>query len=60
MSELPQPDRAVADHPEVETFWELARAHAHLNVAPGYFGPTALESVPPPAWSFGSTPEQAD
>lgn len=44
----------------VEAFWELARFHAKLNTAPGYFGPTALESVPPPAWSFGSTPEQAD
>ena len=27
---------------------------------PGYFGPTALESVQPPAWSLGETPEQAD
>lgn len=60
MSAIPEPAPVVADHPEVDNFWELARAHAHLNVAPGYFGPTALESVPPPAWSFGSTPGQAD
>jgi uncharacterized protein YhfF len=46
--------------PEVETFWQLARFHAKLNSAPSYFGPTTLEVVPPPAWSFGSTPEQAD
>lgn len=44
----------------VGTFWNLARFHAKLNTAPSYFGPTTLEVVPPPAWSFGSTPEQAD
>jgi uncharacterized protein YhfF len=44
----------------VEAFWQLARFHAKLNAAPSYFGPTALEVVPPPAWAFGATPEQAD
>lgn len=39
--------------PEVEAFWNLARFHAKLNTLPGYFGPTPLESVPPPEWSFG-------
>ncbi len=47
-------------HSAVEAFWELARFHARLNVAPSYFGPTPLEVVPPPAWTFGATPEQAD
>lgn len=60
MSDLSTPEPVLSDHPEIENFWELARAHAHLNVAPGYFGPTALESIPPPAWAFGDTPEQAD
>jgi uncharacterized protein YhfF len=45
---------------DVEAFWELARFHAKLNSAPTYFGPTTLEVVPPPAWSFGSTPQGAD
>lgn len=45
---------------EIGTFWELARFHAKLNVAPAYFGPTTLEVVRPPAWSFGETPEDAD
>jgi uncharacterized protein YhfF len=45
---------------EVSAFWELARVRARLNSAPSYFGPTTLEVVPPPAWSFGATPEQAD
>ncbi|WP_310528326.1 hypothetical protein [Nocardioides sp.] len=45
---------------EIGTFWELARFHAKLNVAPAYFGPTTLEVVRPPAWSYGETAEQAD
>ena len=45
---------------EVEAFWNLARFHAKLNVIPAYFGPTPLEVVPPPAWSFGATPEHAE
>jgi uncharacterized protein YhfF len=44
----------------VESFWDLARFHAKLNTAPSYFGPTTLEVVPPPAWSFGASPEEAD
>ena len=42
---------------EIEKFWDLARFHARLNPAPSYFGPTTLEAVTPPAWSFGDTPE---
>ena len=48
------------DDSAVERFWALARPHAKLGGMPGYFGPNALESVPPPAWSFGADPEQAD
>jgi len=50
----------MSDRSPVEAFWELARFHAKLNIAPSYFGPTPLEVVPPPAWAFGGTPEQAD
>ena len=48
------------DDDEVSAFWAVARVHARLNSAPSYFGPTTLEVVPPPAWSFGASPEQAD
>ena len=51
---------AEPDHPELMAFWDLARFHARLNAAPSYFGPTTLESVPPPAWSFGESVEEAD
>ena len=44
----------------VHTFWEVASAHARLNGVPAYFGPNVLDSVPPPAWSFGATTEDAD
>ena len=48
------------DKTAVEAFWELARFHARLNTAPSYLGPTTLEVVPPPAWSFGADPAAAD
>lgn len=38
--------------PAIDAFWNLARFHAKLNTLPSYFGPTPLESVPPPAWGF--------
>ena len=49
-----------ADQGEVERFWTVARSHARITAMPGYFGPTTLEVLPPPAWSFGATAEQAD
>lgn len=48
------------DHEELRVFWELARYHAKLNAAPTYFGPTTLESVPPPAWAFGEPAGESD
>ena len=48
------------DHEELRVFWNIARFHAKMNAAPSYFGPTVLESVPPPAWSFGESPSQSD
>ena len=48
------------DHEELRVFWELARYHAKLNAAPTYFGPTTLESVPPPAWAYGDSAAESD
>lgn len=48
------------DHEELRVFWELARYHAKLNAAPTYFGPTTLESVPPPAWAYGESVGESD
>jgi uncharacterized protein YhfF len=45
---------------QVSAFWEVAKRRAKLASLPGYFGPSALESLPPPAWSFGEDAEQAD
>lgn len=44
----------------VRAFWNKAKQQARLTRIPGYFGPSELESVQPPAWSFGGTPEHAD
>jgi len=66
-SQSPRPDDETASETvdeaaeaQVRAFWDLARLHAHLSEVPAYFGPTPLDSVPPPAWSFGAGPEQAD
>ena len=48
------------DHEELRVFWDLARYHAKLNPASTYFGPTTLESVPPPAWTYGESREESD
>jgi hypothetical protein len=48
------------DHEELRVFWDLARFHAKLNAAPSYFGPTTLESVPPPAWAYGESAAESD
>ncbi|MBC2934989.1 hypothetical protein [Nocardioides sp. zg-1228] len=54
------PSETDFDHEELRVFWDLARFHAKLNAAPTYFGPTALESVPPPAWAYGETAGESD
>jgi len=45
---------------DIERFWTVARSRAKLSTLPGYLPASMLEMVPPPAWSFGATPEQAD
>ena len=55
-----EPSTIDFDHEELRVFWELARYHAKLNAAPTYFGPTTLESVPPPAWAYGDSTEESD
>jgi uncharacterized protein YhfF len=54
------PSETDFDHEELRVFWDLARYHAKLNAAPTYFGPTTLESVPPPAWAYGDSAEESD
>lgn len=48
------------DEDAIAAFWVDAKRHARLASLPGYFGPSALESVMPPAWWFGGTPAEAD
>jgi uncharacterized protein YhfF len=44
----------------ITEFWERARIKAKANPVPGYLGVTAADTVTPPAWSFGATPEHAE
>lgn len=45
---------------QVESFWRQAVFKARINHMPSYFGPTPLEVVRPPAWSWGENDEDAD
>lgn len=51
---------AQPEHPELMTFWEATQSYAKLNEFRAYLGPSPLESVPPPAWSYGDTAQEAD
>ena len=44
----------------VNDFWNEAKRRIHLEEVSVYIGPSPIAAVPPPAWSFGATPEQAD
>ena len=44
----------------VEAFWRESVFKARINNMPSYFGPTPLEVVRPPAWSWGETDQDAD
>lgn len=48
------------DDAEIKAFWADARVRGGLNPAESYIGATAADLLPPPAWSFGATPEEAD
>ena len=48
------------DQDEIDAFWEDAKVRAGLNPARSFAGPNVADSVPPPAWSFGAGPQEAD
>lgn len=48
------------DDDAIAAFWNDAKHRAKLTTMPGYFGANPTEAVPPPAWSFGATPEHSD
>jgi uncharacterized protein YhfF len=49
-----------ASQEDIEAYWAIARSQAHLTEIPGYFGPSPLAVLTPPAWAFGATAEHAD
>lgn len=44
----------------INEFWEHARVAANLNPFAEWIGPRVRGTVPPPAWSFGDSPQLAD
>ena len=44
----------------IDSFWQVARMRAKLNPTGYYTGERPSALLPPPAWAFGATPEQAD
>lgn len=44
----------------IDAFWADARIRARLNRMSAIAGPNLDDTLPPPAWSFGATAEQAD
>ena len=44
----------------IQRFWEQARARAGMARMGAVVGTGWTETVPPPAWAFGDTPELAD
>ena len=60
---LTAPDPALPDEAQAEqirAFWEVARLHTKQGRVPVYMGEDWPDNVPPPAWSFGDSPELAD
>ena len=45
---------------EIQSFWDDARLRAKVNRVPGYLGVNARETLAPPVWSFGASPQEAD
>ncbi|MGB3827349.1 MAG: ASCH domain-containing protein [Ornithinimicrobium sp.] len=48
------------DQAEIDAFWRDAQIRGRLNPAGAYLGRTVDEVLPPPAWSFGSSEQEAD
>lgn len=48
------------DTTQLDAFWERARRKLDLDAVPQYMGVRGIDVLRPPAWAFGSTPQQAD
>ena len=52
-------DQPTPQDEEVRAFWEVAKRRAKLANLPGYFGPSALESLSPPAGANAAATDSA-
>jgi uncharacterized protein YhfF len=61
LSDGPEPTAEdAAQAARIQEFWEQARARAGMARAGAVIGTGWTETVPPPAWAFGDSPELAD
>ena len=54
------PDAQADTSSIVAAFWEVARVRAKLNPTGYYTGERPEGLLPPQAWAFGATPDEAD
>lgn len=50
----------VPDPEVLRDFWTVQRSRAHLSEMEAYLGSSVLGAIVPPAWSWGSTRDEAD
>lgn len=50
-------DPPHVDQARIDAFWANARIRANLNRMSVISGPSVVDTVPPPVWSFGTTAE---
>ncbi|GAA4398942.1 hypothetical protein GCM10023153_24370 [Ornithinibacter aureus] len=50
----------AGDSRMIQSFWQVASMRAKLNPTGYYTGERPEGLLPPPAWAFGATPEEAD
>ena len=48
------------DEARISAFWADARLRGGINPVAGYLGATASDTLPPPAFAFGATAQEAD
>lgn len=57
---IDQPDGREPQDAAVTAYWATARKRAGLTRLGGVVGEQAVSTLEPPAWSFGSNPQEAD
>ena len=60
MTQPVEPPEREAQDEAITAYWQTARKRAGFTRLGGIVGQQALDTLEPPAWSFGADPEEAD